>query len=561
VCVRAQTPLATWQVIAPGFEASFNKPFFNDAGQTAYINKTNGYSLGIVGTPAQRNLQPLLSSNGFGLDVVYCIVGDNGGVGYTVGHALIEDAPGSQKILAHESGQVPGLPAGVLFDDSTFVNDGSFTMYFAMSPSGVFVLPSMLKGTGISVSGTTNINDQAVLRGPASDFKPIARAGDAAPGLPAGYRFVGRLTRRFDVVINRDGITAIRARATLWNPPSPFPLQNAEGIWLHDPTGGLRLAVTAVSQGANPRGDIAPGTDGARFTAITMGPSINDEGYLAFAANTFNFAASPPNKSGIWSGPTNDLQPVHVFGAPVPGLPGVTFDNPYANQPIKLGVGRTVCFLSVLAGTGVTTENNVGLFIGTSTNDARLLARNGTQAPGLLAGVNFTSLLGDAVVVFGANRVAVKTGISGPGVTGGVNDSGLWITDDQGNLQLAARIGGDPVTTDLGNLSLGGAFVLQHGTGRDGLASSGNRRDQLAILNNGFNPSYVFLLTVGTPIPPSPKLNFDFSGGRLTLSWPAGNKLQRTDTLSPINWGDLDVSSPYPAPMTNPQAFYRLSSQ
>src|SRR6185369_16581470 len=169
-----------------------------------------------------------------------------------------------------------------------------------------------------------------------------------------------------------------------------------------------------------------------------------DEGCIAFAATTFNFAASPPNKSGIWSGPTNDLQPVHIFGAPVPGLPGVTFDNPYANQPIKLGVGRTVCFLSVLAGAGVTTENNVGLFIGTSTNDVRLLARNGTQAPGLPAGVNFTSLLGDAVVVFGANRVAVKTGISGPGVSGGVNDSGLWITDDQGNLQLAARIGGDP---------------------------------------------------------------------------------------------------------------------
>jgi hypothetical protein len=252
---------------------------------------------------------------------------------------------------------------------------------------------------------------------------------------------------------------------------------------------------------------------------------------------------------------------VHLFGAPVPGLTGVTFDNPYANQPIKLGVGRTVCFLSVLAGAGVTTENNVGLFIGTSTNDVRLLARNGTQAPGLPAGVNFTSLLGDAVVVFGANRVAVKTGISGPGVSGGVNDSGLWITDDQGNLQLAARIGGDPVTTDIGNLSLGGAFVLQHGTGRDGLASSGNRRDQLAVLNNGFNPSYLFVLTTGTPTPPSPTLNFSFSGGGLTLSWPAGNKLQRTDTLSPINWGDLNVTSPYPAPMTNPQAFYRLSSQ
>src|SRR6185295_7356431 len=257
-CLQAQTQLVTWRAIAPAFETSFDKPFVNDAGQVAYINKTNGFSLGTAGAPAQRNLQPLLSTNGYGLDVSYCIVGDNGPVGYMVEHALIDDAPGASQILANESGQVPGLPAGVLFDDFTFSDNNSVPMYFAMSPSGVFVLPAILKGTGIAVSGTTNINDQAVLRGPASDLKPIARAGDLVPGLPAGYRFVGRLTRRFDVVINRDGVTAIRARAILWTPPSPFPGQNTEGIWLHDPVGGLRLAVKAVSQGTNPFGDDAP---------------------------------------------------------------------------------------------------------------------------------------------------------------------------------------------------------------------------------------------------------------------------------------------------------------
>jgi hypothetical protein len=558
--LQAQTPQVTWQSIAPGFEASFNKPFVNDAGQAAYLNKTNGFSLGTVGAPAQRNLQPLLSTNGYGLDVSCCIVGDNGRVGYMVEHALIDDAPGAQKILANESGQVPGLPAGVLFDDYTFSDDGSIPMYFAMSPSGVFVLPAILKGTGISVTGTTNINDQVVLRGPASDFKPIARAGDLVPGLPAGYRFVGRLTRRFDVVINRDGVTAIRARAILWNPPSPFPGQNTEGIWLHDPVGGLRLAVKAVLQGTNPFGDDAPGTGGGRFTAITTGPSINDEGYLAFAANTFKFGGSPDNKSGIWSGPTNDLQPVHLFGAPVPGLPGVTFDNPYANQPVKLGVGRTVCFFSVLAGTGVTTANNIGLFIGTSTNDVRLLARVGTQAPGLPPGVVFNSLLGDNVAIFGTNRVAVRTGISGPGVTGGVNDNGLWITDDQGNLQLVGRSNGDPVHTDIGDVILGASTIVQHGTGRDGLTSSGNRRDQLAIFDSSVaGASRVYLLTAGTPAPAGVVLTNSFNRGGLTLAWPNGYKLQRTDTLSPINWGDINAASPYAVPTTNQQGFFRLS--
>ena len=134
------------------------------------------------------------------------------------------------------------------------------------------------------------------------------------------------------------------------------------------------------------------------------------------------------------------------------------------------------------------------------------------------------------------------------------------MTDDQGNLQLLTRIG-DTVHTDLGDVTMGGDFVLRHGTGRDGLSSSGNRRDQLAIFNNGFNPSYAYLLTVGTPTPPAPTLGAAFNRGGLTLSWPSGFKLQRADTLSPINWGDINVTSPYGVPTTNQQGFFRLSSQ
>ena len=330
---------------------------------------------------------------------------------YLLGKGIVDDAPGASQVLAAENGQVPGLPLGVQFNLLTFSSG-----YFSMTPSGVFAFPSILKGAGITSSGSTGINDQVVIRGPSGALQPIARAGGAAPGLPAGYLFVGQLTRRFDTVINRDGVTAIRARATLWNPPNPFAVQNADGIWLHDPVGGLRLAVTSVSSGTNPFGDNAPGTDGARFSAITIGPSINDEGYIAFAASTFNFASSPPTKTGIWSGPTNDLRPVHLFGMAVPGMSGVVFSNPVDNASIKLGVGRMVCFSTLIAGTGISDTNNIAVFIGTSTNDARLLARIGTQAPGMPAGVNFASLPGDTTVVFGSNRVAIRATITGPPV-------------------------------------------------------------------------------------------------------------------------------------------------
>jgi hypothetical protein len=519
----------------------------------------NAFVVGVPGAPTQRNLQPFLSSAGLGLDVSYCVVGENGRVGYMVEHGLIDDAPAAAQILASENGQVPGLPSGVQFHPNTFSDNQSVPWHFAMNPPGVYVLSAVLKGTGVIATGTSDVNDQVVLRGPAADFKPIVRAGDVAPGLPAGYVFVGQQTRRFDAVINSSGTTAIRARATLWKPGFPFPSQNADGIWVHDPVGGLQLAVTSVSQGTNPRGDTAPGTDGGRFTDITLGPSINDQGYIAFAANTFNFAANPPSKSGIWSGPTNDLQPVHLFAAPVPGLPGVTFDTPFNNASLKLGTGRTVCFTTALAGTGVTSANNVGVFIGTRTNDVRLLARLGAQAPGLPSGVIFSSIPGDAVVLFGTNRVAIRAFISGPGVSAGVDDKGLWITDDQGNLQLAARIG-DTVHTDSGDKVVGGDFVVQHGTGQDGLSSSGNRHNQLAVYNNGFvGDSYAYLLTLGDVGPAAPVLNYSFDRSSLTLSWSAGFKLQSTSTLLPGQWSDLNVSSPFIVPMTNQQAFYRLS--
>jgi len=303
--LAAQTP--TWKAIAPAFPASFDTPFVNDAGQAAYGNKTNGFSLGSVGAPVQRTLQTFIASAGLGLDVAYCVAGENGRVGYLLARGMVDDAPGAQKILASQDRQVPGLPAGAKFAAATFQNGDGTSRYFAMSPSGVFVLPAVFSGTGIVASGGNAINDQAVLRGAASDFKIIARAGDAAPGLVDGYVFAGQATRRFDAVVNRSGVTAIRARVVHWNPPSPFPLQNAEGIWLHDPAGGLRLAVTAVSQGANPLGDPAPGMDGARFADITLGPAINDDGNIAFAARTFNFAGTPPSRTGIWSGPANDL--------------------------------------------------------------------------------------------------------------------------------------------------------------------------------------------------------------------------------------------------------------
>jgi len=251
---------------------------------------------------------------------------------------------------------------------------------------------------------------------------------------------------------------------------------------------------------------------------------------------------------------------VHLFGADAPGLPGVTFDNPFNNTTIKLGSGRTVCFTTVLAGAGVTPANNIGVFVGSSLADVRLLARVGTQAPGLAAGINFLSIPGEGVVVFGTNRVALRAFISGPGVAPGVNDKGLWVTDDHGKLQLLARIG-DSIATDIGAQTMAGDFVLHDGTGQDGLASSGNRSDQLGILNNGFvNATYAYLVSFGTPVATAPKLAFvrGQDPSTLTLTWPDGYKLQSNSVLAVTGWVGIPSPSPFVLKGTAPQAFFRL---
>jgi hypothetical protein len=143
---------------------------------------------------------------------------------------------------------------------------------------------------------------------------------------------------------------------------------------------------------------------------------------------------------------------------------------------------------------------------------------------------------------------------------GGTNPWGMRITDDQGTLHLVARIG-DTIHTDSGDISVGGDFVRQDGTGRDGLSSSGNRRDHLAVFNSGvFSASYAYIVTVGTPAPSAPLTDFSLVGTGLKLSWPTGYPLEFTSTLRATTWSALTVSSLFVVRIANRRAFYRLTS-
>src|SRR5205085_3554753 len=117
------------------------------------------------------------------------------------------------------------------------------------------------------------------------------------------------------------------------------------------------------------------------------------------------------------------------------------------NGTLTFNNGGQVAFPAILSGTGVVPTNNRSLWLA-SGGSVNLLARTGTQAPGVGAGIvfsDFTSTIslaaGTVPVLNGVGQVAFVAKLAGLGITA-TNDSGIWLATS-GNVELVARKG-DP---------------------------------------------------------------------------------------------------------------------
>ena len=131
---------------------------------------------------------------------------------------------------------------------------------------------------------------------------------------------------------------------------------------------------------------------------------------------------------------------VAMSGNSVPGAAaGVSFSatdlglgGPSVNNGLDCGL------FARLTGSGVTTSNDAGIY-GGSPGGLGLVAREGDAAPETPAGVVFSSFL--TVPQMGGSGVqAFRAAVSGPGVSPGINDEGVW-TGTPGSLLLAGRTG------------------------------------------------------------------------------------------------------------------------
>src|SRR5262249_33497484 len=139
-------------------------------------------------------------------------------------------------------------------------------------------------------------------------------------------------------------------------------------------------------------------------------------------------SVGPTNNRALWLAANNSLSLLARTGTQAPGVnAGIVFSEFTAaislaagTVPVLNGVGQ-VAFLAKLAGPGVTTTNDFGIWLATS-GSAQLVAREGDPAPGTPDGVRFSSL-STQPALNDKGQLAFQALLIGPGVTGTNNTS------------------------------------------------------------------------------------------------------------------------------------------
>ena len=370
-------------------------------------------------------------------------------------------------VVALAGKQVPGLAMNE--------NYSLFT-YATGNASGQIGLGALASGVSITFS-----NDGVVLAGDRNALELIAREGDPAPVTggdlyqftsapsltsdgtavfrstlnPSGFGFFSHAPGSATKLLSRDGgpvdnTSTVLLGTTVFG--NRYAVDDSGGAYAISNLQGS--AVTAGDQYAIIRTSDTSTTTVAR-TGITLPPgeavgvvydsfvfvNANAAGQVAFEAMLRNMPAD--QDVGYWVRGGGSIFLVTRESKHAPGLPAaVTFGQ--MGSAIGIGDDGTVAFCALLAGTGVTSDNDSSLWAG-KPGALKLIAREGDAAPELDPGVVFDDFLYASTVdiapaVSSKGRVAFLARVRGPGITD-TNNDGLWVQDGDGVLRLVLREG------------------------------------------------------------------------------------------------------------------------
>ena len=276
-----------------------------------------------------------------------------------------------------------------------------------------------------SLADATQYDEQGIWSDGTGALALVARQGNPAAGTPGGVHYSG-LNPGQSLVSNRAAQAAFTA-----------DLQSGGLPWGAGLFAGSAGNVRAVALSGNH----APGTPSGSVFATFGGPALNDAGRTAFLAALepgSNGVIYRVNHTGVWSeGSAGTVVLVARAGSQAPGTPGGVTFGPEFFPPAFNNAGRTA-FAADLAGSGVNTTNDTGLWYTTPTG-LQLVARSGTRAPGTPAGVTFANFYGGFPALNDAGHIAILTYVTGSGIDS-TNDRGIWSGDPAG-LGLITRTG------------------------------------------------------------------------------------------------------------------------
>ena len=496
-------PVALSGEAAPGTAATFRtfaNPVINSAGDVAFQANLSGPTTDVVPHGAwsgtRGNLRTIAVAGGVapgtggarfrtvgwpivltddGRTLFYGSLVNAGGVNFDNDYGIWTGAPGAMGLFSRRGDPAPGL------------SGADYSLFFANThPSGAIGFNASLQGPAVNENNSSAAWVGTI--GSGESLQLLARAGDAAPGLPAGARFRSVGTP----MVSASGQVAMHAMASV----GPA---NVEGVWV-GPPGNL---VPVVTTGTAPPD--APGR-----TLSFLGVSrFNDAGHLAFMG-FLNAETTEEQISnvGIWAGPAGAVRAIALEDRQAPGFEeGVVFHGSVPGEAISydafknptLGNGGHVAFAATVFAANVDVFHNDGVWVsqpvgGPGPAALTLVAREGDAAPGAPDGTVFKGVLSgdDLIPAFenpllnASGQVAFEALTSGPL---GQFGRGVWVTDASGQLHLVAHSGmpfevapGDVRVVDLVKLSAGGSSA-------DG---------QLAGLNDAGRLAFAASFTDGT---------------------------------------------------------------
>ena len=339
------------------------------------------------------------------------------------------------QILQGAGDSVAAIPGATIHTSTNFDSP-------CMDQNGTIVYRARLAGA------VTPLDDRAYFMGRGNgDLRMVLRAGDQAPGLPAG------IFLRSDTTGAQGPGSAVRISpfgeilyfaSSLSDDANPAVTTANDTALFWGPSNGLLLLAR--------EGDQVPflgaGINYGPLSMTLQNNGINATGQVLFSTTLLG-AVTTANDAVVVTGTPGNLVSVSREGDVLPGgevvipVSGTTMS--FINQINEFGQVLHEQRFDVIAPSTATTANDRALAIWTAGTDV-IIAREGQQAPGLPAGVLLaTPTLGWSVDMGGAaftksGKTVINAALDGGGTVPGVNDRAVYY-GGIGGMNLVMRKG------------------------------------------------------------------------------------------------------------------------